>query len=69
MGREDEIRVIAYSIWQQEGCLDGQDCEHWLKAEVIWEERQKKGPSSEEGKTKPRQAAGQFRKNRAPGKR
>ena len=41
MGREDEIRIIAYRIWEEEGCCDGHDCEHWLKAEVIWEEQQK----------------------------
>ena len=41
MGKEDEIRIIAYSIWEQEGSCDGHDCEHWLKAEVIWEEKQK----------------------------
>ncbi len=41
MEREDEIRVIAYSIWEQEGCRDGHDCEHWLKAEVIWKEKER----------------------------
>ncbi len=40
MGREDEIRLIAYSIWEEEGCLDGQDCKHWYRAEEIWENRQ-----------------------------
>jgi len=43
MGREDEIKLIAYSIWEEEGCCHGRDVEHWLKAEVIWEEKQKKG--------------------------
>jgi hypothetical protein len=41
MGREDEVRLIAYSIWEQEGCYDGHDMEHWLKAEAIWEKKQK----------------------------
>jgi hypothetical protein len=41
MNREDEIRLIAYSIWEQEGCLNGKDCEHWFRAEAIWEEQQK----------------------------
>ena len=41
MGREDEIRLIAYSIWEEESCPDGRDCEHWLMAETIWEERGK----------------------------
>lgn len=38
MGREDEIRLIAYKIWEEESCLDGKDCEHWLRAETIWEQ-------------------------------
>jgi len=41
MGREDEIRLMAYSIWEQEGCYDGHDVEHWLRAEATWEEKQK----------------------------
>jgi hypothetical protein len=39
MGREDEIRLIAHSIWEDEGCPDGRDREHWLRAETIWEEQ------------------------------
>ena len=42
MGKEDEIKIIAYSIWEQDGCCDGHDCEHWLKAEAIWEGKHKK---------------------------
>ncbi|HXY74024.1 MAG TPA: DUF2934 domain-containing protein [Dehalococcoidales bacterium] len=42
MGREDEIRLIAYKIWEDEGCQNGRDCEHWLRAETIWELNQKK---------------------------
>jgi hypothetical protein len=41
MGRGDEIRLIAYSIWEEEGCPDGRDSEHWLRAEAIWEENRK----------------------------
>lgn len=41
MDREDEIRLIAYNIWEQENCPNGKDCEHWIRAETIWEERQK----------------------------
>ena len=40
MGREDEIRLIAYKIWEEGSCLDGKDCEHWLRAETIWEHQQ-----------------------------
>lgn len=39
MGREEEIRLIAYKIWEEEGRPHGCDVEHWLKAEAVWEER------------------------------
>lgn len=35
MGREEEIKLIAYRIWEEEGCIDGHDCEHWFRAEAI----------------------------------
>jgi hypothetical protein len=41
MSREEEVRLMAHNIWEQEGRCDGHDCEHWLKAEMIWEERQR----------------------------
>ncbi len=41
MDREEEIRLIAYSIWEQESCPNGKDCEHWFRAEAIWEEQEK----------------------------
>jgi len=39
MGKEDEIRLIAYHIWEEEGCQDGHDCEHWFRAEALWEKK------------------------------
>ena len=42
MKREEEIQLIAYSIWEQEGCCNGSDVEHWLRAEAIWEEKREK---------------------------
>jgi hypothetical protein len=48
MEREDEIRYIAYCIWEQEGCCHGRDIEHWIRAEVVWEEKQKKAAKAEE---------------------
>jgi hypothetical protein len=39
--KEDEIRRIAYNIWEQEGCPKGKRCEHWHQAEAIWQLRQK----------------------------
>lgn len=41
MVQKDEVRRIAYYIWLQEGCVDGKDCEHWVRAEGVWKEQQK----------------------------
>ena len=42
MNREEGIRIIAYHIWEEEGCkCHGSDVEHWLKAETIWQEKNK----------------------------
>jgi Protein of unknown function (DUF2934) len=63
MGREEEIKLIAYRIWEEEGCIDGHDCEHWFRAEAIWEQNQKKPVLSrkksvvESAKTESKQAA------------
>ena len=57
MGREDGIRAIAYKIWEEEGCIEGHDCEHWLRAEVVWEQQQNKVVGEQESKSRPRKAA------------
>jgi len=36
MEKQDEIRLIAYNIWERENCINGKDCEHWYKAEAIF---------------------------------
>jgi hypothetical protein len=41
MGKKEEIKLIAYQIWEEQGCQHGHDIEHWLKAELVWQERQK----------------------------
>jgi hypothetical protein len=41
--RDEEIRQIAYRLWQEEGCPDGRNVEHWVRAESEWlEERRPK---------------------------
>jgi hypothetical protein len=37
--REEEIKRIAYEIWEQEGRPDGKDFEHYMRAEKTWERR------------------------------
>jgi hypothetical protein len=48
MAREDEIRQIAYCLWEQEGCCNGRDLEYWLRAEIVWIEKQKSAAQAEE---------------------
>ena len=38
MNREEEIRQVAYKLWQEEGCPDGYEIQHWLRAKMICEE-------------------------------
>jgi hypothetical protein len=38
MEREDQIRLIAYRIWEEEGRQNGRDCDHWFRAEAVWEQ-------------------------------
>jgi uncharacterized protein YoxC len=37
---DEDIRQIAYKLWQEEGCPDGRHLDHWFKAEAIWRARQ-----------------------------
>jgi len=39
--REAEIRQLAYKLWQEAGCPEGNDVQHWLNAEAIWLEQQR----------------------------
>jgi hypothetical protein len=58
VGREDEIRLIARSIWEEEGCPDGLDHEHWLRAEAIWEERARKATAESAISSRPDSVSG-----------
>ena len=33
---DEEIRQLAYRFWQEAGCPEGSEVQHWLKAEGIW---------------------------------
>jgi len=37
---EEEVRLIAYSIWEDEGRPNGCDLAHWFKAEAICREKE-----------------------------
>jgi len=49
MNRDEEIRQVAYKLWQEEGYPHGYEVQHWLKAEAIWQEKHRP-------KTKPKQS-------------
>jgi len=34
--RDETIRQLAYRLWQEAGCPQGNDVQHWLKAETLW---------------------------------
>lgn len=69
--REEEIRLIAYQIWEEEGRPHGRDLEHWRKAEAIWEEQQGQEVSGAEprkitqAKSRPR-VSGKKTKRKSP---
>jgi len=46
--RDEEIRQLAYRYWQEDGCQNGAELQHWLKAEEIWleEHRPKSEPTA-----------------------
>ncbi len=33
--RDDRIRELAYFLWREEGCPEGQAERHWLTAETL----------------------------------
>ena len=35
MHHEDEVRLIAYQIWEKQCCPEGRELEHWFKAEAV----------------------------------
>ena len=37
--RDEQIRELAYRIWQEEGYPHGYEVQHWLKAETMWLEK------------------------------
>jgi hypothetical protein len=38
--REEEIKLIAYRLWEADGCPEGRDVEYYLRAEAAWKEHQ-----------------------------
>lgn len=43
MEREEEIRQVAYQLWEEEGCPQGRALEFYFKAEAILNFQQQHG--------------------------
>lgn len=62
MAREDEIKLIAYNLWEEEDCPDNKECEHWYRAELIWQEQQKPNTRTKVNRAEPKPVAAQKTK-------
>ena len=47
MCRDDEVRLIAYDIWENEGRPNGHDLEHWFRAQAICRQREDQAEAEE----------------------
>jgi hypothetical protein len=45
MATEEQIRELAYSIWEQEGRPEGKDVEHYYRSRQILEEQGAASPA------------------------
>jgi hypothetical protein len=52
--RNEQIRKLAYRIWQEEGYPHGYEVQHWLKAEAMWLEEHRAKTAPKEPKAPPR---------------
>lgn len=48
MPTDEQVRLLAYSIWEKEGCPDGRDVEHYYLAQHMLEEKESASSSSRE---------------------
>ena len=53
---DEEVRQIAFRLWQEAGCPNGSDLQHRLKAKEIWlETHRSEKPTKPSKARKPRQ--------------
>ena len=57
MATEEEIRALAYSIWESEGRPDGKEVEHYMRARQMLE-AQAAGPDSSQETNPPEPGGG-----------
>jgi len=49
----DEISMVAFELYQKEGCPEGRHLFHWSAAEKIVKERYKSGPREPADRVRP----------------
>ncbi len=69
MARDDEVKLIAYNLWEQEGCASDRDCEYWYRAEAIWEQQHQFEPMAASPARSSGKATARKSKNAAERKR
>jgi hypothetical protein len=57
LDREEEIRRIAYNLWQQDGCQQGRDWEYYFRAEKSYQQQQGQRSSSVQSESRTRAGA------------
>ncbi len=57
MNREDEIRKVAYELYERDGMTPGRDMENWLKAEKIVMARYAEMAKAKAASPKPKKAS------------
>ena len=67
MEREEQIRCLAYNIWEQEGYPHGRHIDHWLTAETIWQTEHRQEDSEKQVKPSQQKRAKRSRSVRPNG--
>jgi hypothetical protein len=49
MNREQRIREIAFELWQEEGCPEGEAERHWFAAKALFEAEEAERKARGEG--------------------
>jgi len=68
MNHEEEIRLIAYQIWEDDGCQEGLHLEHWVRAETIWREQYSQAAASASSRLKSRKPSAKKKRSRPQAK-
>ncbi|MGO9379389.1 MAG: DUF2934 domain-containing protein [Dissulfurispiraceae bacterium] len=68
MDYRQEIEIIAFELYQLDGCIPGRELDHWLRAEVIFHDRNSAAAAVKPSAAKKTAAAGTAKKKVAPKK-